>query len=251
MQTSDPATVIRNAIENQATYLKFQKRRACRYNEIVRFNYGSGRSRSQKTHSDELYFDIGGENATKVNGGPLSESTSSSDFEIWDHPLFRAILKGSIFSREQDRISWDGRIINVYRFVPDPAFKPSTDVERYAQAVYGMVSIDQSSKIFVGLNGVAQKDIYEGKRLLVLGPRTDYPPIPVFYYSAAPYDGIIVPTIWDEAAFTPVRRGSNEVSSWLATLTRTFVQIQSCRDYKVDSTLLPGYKTLDNSEEPK
>ena len=248
-QSTEPVKVIKSAIENQSNYMSLQKKRACRYMRTVRSDYGTGQSLTRKVRTDEVFFDLGGEAATKPTNASPDQGTTSSTFDIWDHLLFQAVLESSLFKRVRDEISWDGRTINRYEFVPNPEFQPSTDIERVAQGVYGTVSIDQKTQIFVGLHALAMKDIYEGKKLLLLGPRHDAP-IPVFSYAAAPYDGIIVPTVWDEASFGPVKRGGNEISNWLATLTRTFVQIQACREYKVKATIKPGFGVLNDQTKP-
>lgn len=248
-ESTSPVMAIRAAIENQSDYMILQKKRACRYVRTIRSDYGTGQSLTRKIRSDEVFFDLGGEPASAPSNVSTEQGASSKTFDLWNHPLFQTILNESVFTKDRDEISWDGRSINRYQFAPDPAFRPATDIERVAQGVYGTASIDQSTHIFVGLHALALRDVYEGKRLLLLGPRHDAP-IPVFSYAAAPYDGIIVPTIWDEASFGPVKRGGNEISNWLATLTRTFVKIQTCREYKVKTTIRPGFDVLDQQAKP-
>jgi hypothetical protein len=250
MGSTDPVVTIKQAIERQDTYLDLQKRRVCRYTRTVRSQYQSGESQSRTVHSDEVSFDIGRDDPQQADAGVIAPGTSSKTFDLWNHPLFQAILQHSLFARSGSSLSWNDQTVDVYQFSLDPAFQPSTYLERVAQGVQGKVSIDQKTGLFVGLHAVAVKDVYDGKRLLLLGPRRDAP-IPVFFYAAEPYDGIVVPTTWDEATFAPVRRGGYEINAWLGTLTRTSIHFESCREYKVKSTIQPGFKVVDPEKAPQ
>lgn len=250
MISTDPGTTIKQAIKKQDSYLKLQKHRVCRYTRTVRSQYQSGESQSRAVHSDEVFFDIGREDPPQADLGAIMPESSSKTFDLWNHPLFQTILQHSLFSRFGSSLSWNDQMVDVYQFSSNPAFQPTTDLERVAQGIQGKVSIDQRTGLFVGLHAVAIKDVYDGKRLLLLGPRHDAP-IPVFFYAAAPYDGIIVPTTWDEATFAPVRRGGYEINAWLGTLTRTFVHIESCREYKVKSAIQPGFQVVDPEKSPQ
>lgn len=236
--TTPPVEVVQRAIASTTSYRALQTRRVCTYNRVIRSAYQTGRSTSARVLRDELAFDTG---QPVTDPEVLASSGASPEmFDLWDHPLFQTILRHSVFMPLRSSLSADMRKISNFRFTPDPKFQPSTDLERVAQTVDGVISIDDATGVIIGLQGMAMADAYDGNRLLVLGPRSDEP-IPLFTYRAGPADGIIVPTIWDEATFQPVKRGSDEARRWLATLTRTFVHVEGCEDFRVKSTIRPGF----------
>jgi hypothetical protein len=52
----------------------------------------------------------------------ITPGTSSKTFDLWNHPLFQAILQHSLFARSGSSLSWNDQTVDVYQFSLDPAF---------------------------------------------------------------------------------------------------------------------------------
>jgi hypothetical protein len=252
----DAKTEIKETIESQVFYLTKQKRYACRYHRITRTHYESGVSTRAIAHEDDVLFLTHAEDdASLVQAGPSPASVpvNLNTFAVWEQPLFQSILAHSVFSRGYRWFTPMGTAILEYTYQPDPKFQPATDIERVANAVEGKVSIDETEHVFTAVMGYATHSVVDGKRLLVLGPGGEWPgqAIPLFQCAAAPDHGIVVPEWWNQASFGTVKRGRNEVSKWLGTLTRTFIDRPSCQEYRAQSRVLPGFTAAPKSGEPQ
>ena len=204
---------------------------------------------------DEIFFPShGDENAVSHQANSQSRIVlvDQDIFAVWNRPLFQTILAHSLFSAGERHQVAPGRSILEYTYQPNAAFKPKTDLERVAQVVAGRIFIDEQEHVFRLILGDATQSVFKGKQMLLLGPGEEWsgPPIPLFEYAATPYGQAIVPQWWNEASFHAVRRGQNEVSDWDETLTRTFLTRESCWEYQVRSTLLPGFTAPDENTAP-
>jgi hypothetical protein len=251
----DASQAIRHAIDAQVSYLAKQRQYVCRYHRVSRTRYESGLSIMHSDQEDEFFFPShGNDNA----GAPQTDSkmrlisVDQDTFAVWNTPLFQIILAHSLFSAGERHPIGPGRSMLEYTYRPNDAFRPKTDLERIAQALAGRILIDEQQHVFRYILGDATQSVFKGKQMLLLGPGAEWngQPIPLFQYAATPYGRAIIPAWWNEASFRPVRRGPNEVSDWDETLTRTFLTRESCREYQVRSTLLPGFTARDENTPP-
>ena len=231
------------------------ERYACRYHRITRTHYESGQSTRAIAHDDDVLFLTHSEDdasLVELESKSASIPVNLNTFAVWEQPLFKSILAHSVFSHGYRWFTSMGTAILEYSYQPDPKFQPATDVERVANAVEGKVSIDETEHVFTLVMGYATHSVVDGKRLLVLSPGEEWPgqAIPLFQYAAAHDHGVVVPEWWNEASFGTVKRGNNEVSKWLGTLTRTFIDRPSCQEYRVQSRVLPGFTATPDGAKP-
>jgi hypothetical protein len=65
--------------------------------------------------------------------------------------------------------------------------------------------------------------------------------IPLLDFRAVPYDKTYLPSVWSEQTFETVDNDSDAHVKWLQSLVRTFGLRQGCKEFKVKSTILPGF----------
>jgi hypothetical protein len=233
------------AMDHEADYLGAQRDFACQYEVKTLCQYGSGSAEAAVMHLEEVLatnkhlmetriVDQGSSNQC----GPVTALAADS-FRIWNNPLLRSVLAHSLISNVQPSVvhrpdgAEERRLYFTFR--GDPAFMPVTDVDRVAQALVGWIRIQLSENAILMVSADTDYDVTNGNRFFV--PRG----IPLLDFRAVPYDKTYLPSVWSEQTFGTVVNDSDAHVKWRQTLVRTFGIRQGCKEFKVKSTILPGF----------
>jgi len=233
------------AVGHEADYLDAQRNFACQYEVKTLCQYDSGRAEAAVMHLEEVLatdkplmetriVDQGSSNQC----GPVTALAADS-FRIWNNPLLRSVLAHSLISNVRPSVVHrpDGaeeRFV-YFTFRGDPAFTPVTDVERVAQALSGWIRIQLSENALLMVSAYTEYDVTNGDRFFVARG------MPLLDFRAVPYEKTYLPSVWSEQTFETVVNNSDAQLNWQHTLVRTFGLRQGCKEFKVKSTILPGF----------
>jgi thiol-disulfide isomerase/thioredoxin len=235
----------RAAMDHEADYLGAQRDFACQYEVKTLCQYDSARAEAAVMHLEEVLATDKPLMETRIvdkdrsnQCGPVTALAADS-YRIWNNPLLQSVLAHSLISNVQPSVvhRLDGaeeRFV-YFTFRGDPAFTPVTDVDRVAQALVGWIRIQLSENVLLMVSADTEYDVTNGNRFFVARG------IPLLDFRAVPYDKTYIPSVWSEQTFGTVVNDSDAHMKWRQTLVRTFGIRQRCKEFKVKSTILPGF----------
>jgi len=233
------------AIDHEADYLGAQRDFACQYEVKTLCQYDSGRAGSAVIHLEEVLATDKPLMETRIvdkdrsnQSGPVTALAADS-YRIWNNPLLQSVLAHSLISNVRPSVVHrpDGaeeRFV-YFTFRGDPAFMPVTDVERVAQGLGGWIRIQLSENILLMVSAETEYDVTNDGRFFVARG------MPLLDFRAVPYDKAYLPSVWSEQTFGTVVNDSDAHVKWRQTLVRNFGIRQGCKEFKVKSTVLPGF----------
>lgn len=235
-----------SAVRFEPDYLSQQRNFVCDYDVTTRREYSNGMSASSEGHLEEVLAD-GGHIQTRIAGAAPSGSSDSSvlasdSFAIWKDPILGSVLEHSLVSNVGVRVSVarDGRQDRFahFTFRGDPAFRPDNEVDEVAQSMVGVMELELNRNVLLMIDGHTDYAVATGNRFLVQRL------LPLLTFGAVPYQGVFLPSVWSETRFQPVSNDKRARQQWLASLVRTFGKRVGCKQFKVDSTVLPGFSVV-------
>lgn len=245
-----PAELIRQTIADEDTQWAKQQRYVCSYQIITRDHYDTGISTHAVEQSDEIVLLHGkqvrivdSKTGKEVTGKKEKVVADSQMFSTWRDPLFESVLEHAEFSPQHFERDRAGRSVVVIEYRGDSAYHPTLDIDRIAQSLSGRIVIDPSEKVFVSITGNSDFDVVDEKRFLMVGrhPGGYRLGIPLLDYHTAFYETTYLPTTWSQARYRAVKNNRMALNHWLESLTRTFMQRISCKEYRATSTIVPGF----------
>jgi thiol-disulfide isomerase/thioredoxin len=232
------------AMDHEADYLGAQRDFACQYEVTTLCQYDARRAAAAVTHLEEVLATNKHLMETRIvdqgSSNQCGQSQLAADsFRIWNNPLLQSVLAHSLISNVQPtvvhRLDGAEQRLVYFTFRGDPAFAPVTDVERVAQGLAGWIRIQLSENILLMISAETEYDVTNDGRFFVARG------IPLLDFRAVPYDKTYLPSVWSEQTFGTVVNDSDTQVKWRQTLVRTFGIRQGCKEFKVKSTILPGF----------
>jgi thiol-disulfide isomerase/thioredoxin len=237
-----------SAVQYEPGYLSEQRKFVCQYDVKTLRHYGGGRSTSSEEQMQEVLATESGHILTKVLGGGQSSQgdedaqLASNSFAIWKDPILSSVLEHSLISNVRV-VEPGGKNTTQNRYAyftyrGDPAFQPANDTDRVAQSMEGSMALELNHNVLLVIDGFTQYDVTADKRFLV----ERY--MPLLSFDAVPYQGVFLPSVWSETWFTPVGDGAGARRRWQETLVRTFGERKGCKEFEVNSAILPGFEVV-------
>lgn len=230
-------TLAREAMGRQRDYVDSQTKYVCRYNITTRDRYDAGYSKQQVKQVDEV-MTLGGRHVESLLVTPSGtqrdegKSAPTETYDVWSDPVLAAVMQHSVLSNiVQTPGNASGHSFLRFTVRGDPTYKAETDEERIAQEIEGNVVMVLPEKVFEVIDGWTAYSVVDSGRYLV------DPMMPVLSFRAIPYAGAYLPSVWSQTTFRAVSDGPDAHREWLTTLHRTFGERESCREFRVTSTV--------------
>ena len=240
-----------SAVRFEPDYLSEQRKFVCRYDVKTLKDYGSGRSTSSVEHLEEVLATDGGHIRTQVVGSvqpgqaDADAVLASDSFAIWKDPILNSVMEHSLISNvrviepggnntRQDRFAY-------FTFRGDPAFRPDNEVDEVAQSMVGEMALELNHNVLLMIDGNTDYAVVHDDKFLVERR------MPLLIFHAVPYQETFLPSIWSETRFEPVSNDRTARQQWLNTLVRTFGERTGCKEFTVNSTVLPGFGVVPNT----
>jgi thiol-disulfide isomerase/thioredoxin len=230
-----------SAMHHEADYLSEQRQFVCQYDVKTLKDYGSGMSTSSVQHLEEVRAADSGRILTRVvssgqSGPPDPDARAASEsFAVWKDPILSSVIEHSLISNVRvTATNASGDRFVYFTVRGDPAYRPESEIDQVAQSLEGFMQVELNHNVLEMVDGTTSYDVIDATRFVAERE------IPVLSFRAVPYKGTFLPSIWSETTFAPVANGARARQQWQDTLVRTFGQRQGCKQFEVNSTILPG-----------
>jgi hypothetical protein len=258
---SEPESSTPAPLPEQAAFLKLVAEKGDRY-ALLRQDYicrtnvlvkPSQLAKSQAPISEDYEsFYVNGKEIHRIlafNGKPLSEeakaeedarlqkdiqaTAKSKKTPVETGTLESAVLANDIFTGET-RIFKDGRSYISFHFQGNHHTEPKSILEVMAKYLQGDVLIDEKDLAIVAFHGTTQEAVIYNNELLI---PAKYPAL--IYEAKRINDEIYVPSLVTIAVAGPQEVGTLATNMWKRSLEVRTYTVDSCRKYRVTSTILP------------
>jgi hypothetical protein len=252
----EQADFLRQVEEKRDRYAQLLQDYVCRTNLLIKPSRLANSKRPTSEDYESLYIN-GKEihHLLAIDGHPLSEaakneedarlqkevaaSTQLGKKSVAQNPtLEEAVLKIDIFTAEQ-RLVRDGRAYIAFNFHGDRYRRPKSILELIAKSLHGDVLIDENDHAIVEFHGSTDDDVTYNQELLI--PRH----FPALVYQAKRVnDEIYVPSLVTIAIADRQPVGKLATNMWMRSLELRTYTVESCKKFRVTSTILPGYANV-------